>query len=483
MLNSTLLEILRTFDKEEYKRLEDLLKSPYYNKNSNVIKLHNVLKKYYPFFKNENLKREKVWSILFPEKRFNYGVMKNLIFELQKLAEKMLHLHIYDGNKLEQEVNLLQSYQGRNLHQLYEKNLRVLKSFIEKSPVDKNYFYYKYMSEARQQDYLYYRNKTKDENFCNAIPMNENLMSFFFVSFFNENYNAFHESKYYNKSYEVKTLQNVLEFFENNVIRDNPYVLMYYYALKTVIDINDEDSYLKLKDLLEKNVNQLSSEKKFNFSQALINFCSFKIMKGRSEYVNEQFGIYKMMVEKSFYNRGFDNYISPFMYANVVSMAGNLKKFDWAEKFIKDFKDKLDPAHREQYFALANVTFNLKRKNFDEALKHLSGFKSRNEVEKITIKRFQLMIYYESEFVEELYSLIDTSKHFIANDKKVSDSAKKIFSNFLNFVIKIAEVKSGLKYGKLKQKIVDELRNEIEQEDVTNKIWLLEKVDDLSGKQ
>lgn len=167
------------------------------------------------------------------------------------------------------------------------------------------------------------------------------------------------------------------------------------------------------------------------------------------------------------------------MYANIVSMAGNLKKFDWAEKFIIDFKDRLHPSSGEQYYLLANVILNIKKKNYEDALQYLTKFKSKNEIEKITLKRFQIMIYYESGFFDELYSLIDTSKHFISYDIKVTETAKNVFANFLYFVQKLAELKSGIKDGKRNEISLHNLKDEIMKREVSNKIWLLEKIDEL----
>lgn len=479
MIKSTLLEILRTFSKEEFKRFEDFLRSPYYNKNSNVIKLLNVIKKYYPDLTSNNLNRESVWKELFQERNFNYGVMKNLIFELQKLSEKFLHLQNYEENKFEQELNLLRKLINRNLFQLFEKNLKSFKSAVNSSPIDPDHFYYKYLSEAAEQTYLSLHYKTKDVNFCRPEIMNESLMAFFFSNFFEKNYNSFHDSMLYKKSYDKQTLDIVFKSFETNPVSNNEFVLMNYYALKTVVNANDNDSYLKLKKLFNKLFTKLNTDKKFNFSMALVNFCNFRIMKGNTGYVKELFDTYKMMVEQGFYNTGKDDYISPPMYANIVSMAGNLKQFDWAEKFISEFKKRLHPSSGEQYYLLANVILNLKKKNYEDALQYLTKFKSKNEIEKITLKRFQIMIYYESGFFDELYSLIDTSKHFISNDSKVTDNAKNIFGNFLYFVQKLAELKSGIKDGKRNEISLHNLKDEIMNREVSNRIWLLEKIEEL----
>lgn len=479
MIKSTLLELLKTFNKEELKRFEDFLRSPYYNKNSNVIKLFNVIKKYFPDLVSNNLNRESVWDELFREKSFNYGVMKNLIFELQKLSEKFLQLQNYEENKFEQELNLLRIFNNRNLFQLFEKNLKLFKTAVNNSPIDPDHFYYKYLSEDLEQTYLSIHYKTKDRNFCRSEIMNESLMAFFYSNFFEKNYNSFHDSKLYNKSYDKRTLDIVLKSFENNPVSNNEFVLMHYYAIKTVINFDDDSSYLKLKKLLNKLFTKLNTDKKFNFSMALVNFCNFKIMKGNTRYVKELFDTYKMMVEHGFYNTGKDDYISPPMYANIVSMAGNLKKFDWAEKFITDFKDRLHPSSGEQYYLLANVILNIKKKNYEDALQYLTKFKSKNEIEKITLKRFQIMIYYESGFFDELYSLIDTSKHFISYDIKVTETAKNVFANFLFFVQKLAELKSGIKDGKRNEISLHNLKDEIMKREVSNKIWLLEKIDEI----
>ena len=244
------------------------------------------------------------------------------------------------------------------------------------------------------------------------------------------------------------------------------------------MDLNDVESFSRLKKLMNKNFNQFSHEEKFNFHLAMVNFCNFKIMKGNPGFMEEMFSIYKKMVEYGFYSIDKDGYINSSMYANIVSTAGNLREFDWAEKFLLQFKNKLQVSERELYFALANATLNIKKGNFNEALSYLSKCNSTNPIIKITIKRFQIAIYYELGYYEELNSLIDTSKHFISNDKMVTDSAKYIFSSFINMVQRMAELKSG-NHKKDREFILQSLKNETLKNNATNKIWILEKLAEL----
>ena len=59
-----MLEILRTFTKQELIKFEDFVRSPYFNRKDTVTKLFIEIKKYAPEFSSENLEKEKIWKKL-----------------------------------------------------------------------------------------------------------------------------------------------------------------------------------------------------------------------------------------------------------------------------------------------------------------------------------------------------------------------------------------------------------------------------------
>ena len=479
MLKSSLLEIIRTFTKQELIKFEDFVRSPYFNKKENVVKLFLEIKKYSPELSDEDLEKEKVWDRLFPGQKYNYGIMKNLIFDLNKVAERFLQIQNYESKIFEQDINLLEKMNEKGLLRQYEKNLKSFRNETDKTTFDQNYFYYKYLAEVKEHAFLFSNNaRIKDKNFCNPENMNEYLIAFFLINFFIKNYDFLHESQFYDKPVDTSVLETVCNFFENTTLRKNEFVLIYYYTLKIIMDLNDVESFGRLKELMNKNFKQFSHEEKFNIHLAMVNFCNIKMMKGSPSFMEELFAIYKKMVENGFYSSDKDGYINSSMYANIVSTAGNLREFGWAERFLLNFKNKLHVSEKELYFALANATLNIKKRNFNEALGNLSKCKSTNPFVKITIKRFQIVIYYELGYFEELDSLLDSCKHFISNDKIVTDSAKHIFSSFINMVQRMAELKSG-NHKKDKEFILQTLKDETQKNNATNKIWILEKLAEL----
>jgi hypothetical protein len=81
MLNSQLIEILKTFSRDEISEFGDMVCSPYFNKKSAVTKFWKEINKYAPDFNSANLSREKIYSKVFPGKEYNYGTMKNLVHD------------------------------------------------------------------------------------------------------------------------------------------------------------------------------------------------------------------------------------------------------------------------------------------------------------------------------------------------------------------------------------------------------------------
>ena len=116
MLKSSLLEIIRTFTKQELAKLEDFVRSPYFNKKENVTKLFLEIKKYAPSFTDANLEKEEVWKKLFPGKDYNYGILKNLIFDLYGLAETFAVDLKFRKDRLKYDEYVLDMFLERGLN-------------------------------------------------------------------------------------------------------------------------------------------------------------------------------------------------------------------------------------------------------------------------------------------------------------------------------------------------------------------------------
>ena len=166
MLKSSFLEILRSLDKEELKKFDDFLKSPYHNKIANVIKLFSEVKKYYPDFNSADLDKEIIWKKLFPGKDYNYGTMKNLIHELSKLSMKFIVLEDFERDLLEKENILINCLNERKITKLFKVKFNELERRYSVDTFNKEYFFVNdfYSSMSKMLWIKIYHNRSNNIN-------------------------------------------------------------------------------------------------------------------------------------------------------------------------------------------------------------------------------------------------------------------------------------------------------------------------------
>src|SRR5438876_8729788 len=90
MQKSSLISVLKSLTEGEFKQLERFVLSPFFNRQRNVARLFEVLKKYYPLYASNALKKERVFKKLYPGEKYNDEKLRNLISDLLSLSLKFL---------------------------------------------------------------------------------------------------------------------------------------------------------------------------------------------------------------------------------------------------------------------------------------------------------------------------------------------------------------------------------------------------------
>jgi len=121
-------------------------------------------------------------------------------------------------------------------------------------------------------------------------------------------------------------------------------------------------------------------------------------------------------------------------------------------------------------YAMAHIHYY--KGDFSKALKFNNKIDFSLFAFKYDARLLQFKIYYELDYFNEAYSLIDTHKHFIANNKNVSDYYKEMHKNFLNYYLIITRSKEGKQKDNLRS-----LKKEITAtNNIVSKHWLLDKI-------
>jgi hypothetical protein len=478
MLNSSLLEILRAFKPGEVKRFGDMVSSPYFNKKAALIKLYDYIKAYAPEFKSEMLNREAIYKALFPGKEYNYGTMKNLIYDMQKLAEKFLEMQNYERKKFDGGYNLVNELLRRRLDSLFEKNAKALGEELDKLTVNEHYYYRKYILGIDRRIYL-----LTDSNLFERIDpiknLNEDLSAYFLINLFQSNASSVIIESHYNTVSEKAFIERLIEAFKDRDVHKNELVQMAYNMYLLALDIENINAYYALKELLIKNMPRLSPEERYGYFVTLFNHAGYRLGNAEMDFVEEEFLFFKQLVDNGIL-KDCGGYLHQNVYISMVYMAARTRNYEWAETFARKHSPDLTPSIQKNYLEWAYFDINFVRKDFKQALKSLVKIKPLNPIEKPILKMQEIVVHYELGNFDTLDSIIDSSKHFITNDSSLSDAEITKFEKFIKIVSRLALLngKPDLNGASGELPSLKKLTNE---DHTPFKAWLISKIEHLEG--
>ncbi|MEO8210486.1 MAG: hypothetical protein ABI840_07985 [bacterium] len=488
MLKSKFLDIVKTFSPEELRGFRNFVRSPFHNTNKNVIKVNEIVKKYYPDLNNEGLLKEKVFSKIYPGKKYNDIVMRILLSDLMKLAEEFLAYINFNKNPLSEKRFLMNELNERKLNVLFNRHLNSSRDMLGENNVgnnsiDVNYFLNLHQLETLQIDHMISRSKQADTG-ENVLRQGEYLINFFLINILNISDELVSHEEVLNLKFDFNIVEEFLnnfnikqfiEYLKENNYKYHPVLSIYYYMYLCNVNPENDNYYFTFKDLIFTNLNLFTKEERFNLFIILESICTSKTLSGKTQFYEQMMLIYETMLSNNLYTHSDTEYFQINLFRNMIYTAVVLKKPDWIEKFIIEYLDKLMPEYRDEVYHFAYTLIYFEKKEFSKALDEISKVRYDFYVFKFDVRLFTLKIYYEMNSFESAISLIDTFTHFLNNNKSDLKNYRNSFFEFLKFLKQLIKIKTGNK-----KTDKNEIKKEIlATERLINKNWLLEKADEL----
>jgi hypothetical protein len=485
MFKSKSILLLKSFDQNELKRFSEFLSSPYFNKNARVTKLFGELKKYYPEFTSKGAAKENLYKKLFPGKTYNEQVMKNLISELLKLEKEFLSVDWYTNDPNEKSLGLITKLLKRPVEPIFDKEVETLISSLGNSELSLNrvnLFMHELEEKRFNHDILNNRQSSASEHIEKS---GEYLTIFFLRSILhlsiNNHVNRFSfnldiEKNFADRLINSIEIQKLLDYIESVNPKEALSLKLTYYALVSIVNVDDDTAYKRYHDMLHKNLNNLGRDDVQIFLQFTESICAQKINGGKTSFYNDLFETYEQEIQRNVYNPD-PSLITVLKFRNICLTAIRVGKYNWAEKFINDFKNRLQKPDRKNTVELAQAQLNFARGNFSESLEHLNRIKTTQMYFKVDVKNLNLMALYELEHYESAISLIESFKKMLTTNPALTKQYSQKNVNFINSVNTLIRLKTENKPGEAAV-----LQEKIESYDIlSNKKWLNEKVSELSG--
>lgn len=480
MRKSKLIVILKTFRKAEIKKFDELVSSPFFNKEKVLERLAGILRDHFPDFDNPELEKENVFAKLYPGKKYNDALMRNIISDLLRLAEEYLLQKKLDENDFRKEMMLLHEFHDRKLSDHFLKQRLTASRLVEKRAF-KDEIYYDSKTELSRLYSLFL--KETEDTFTRENEIYQEASDFITASFlikilYYNTYMLTRQSHISNFSFKLNFSEEIDTFFDGEGKRflKLPFIEVNYLSFK-LIQTGDEKYFYLLKDTLIKHFDSIDAHERKNIQTVLENYCYAKVTEGKIEFVKEQFRLYRESVEKGTHI-GSPEYISNIFFMSIVATGLEAGEFNWIERFMKEKIHSVKEALRPDTEHFSKALWSYWKKDYESSLSELSKVSSEDFAFKHNIKSLTLKVYYDLNESEPFYSHIDTYKHFILNNKAIHDKVREQVNNFINYSKKLYTMKNLQNTDR--EFDIMKLKREIsENHSLINKIWLLKKADEI----
>ncbi|HEY3250016.1 MAG TPA: hypothetical protein VGK25_02750 [Ignavibacteria bacterium] len=478
MNNSKIIQILRTFSKDEMKLLGNFVQSPFFNSSKIMLSMYRTLRKRYPGFQEKMIDKRKIFQELHEGKKFNEQIYKNNSSEFLKLLKKFL---VQLGLKSDGDIQtrlILNQYNTRFIDSLFKSAMSTYKKELDlKNNVDELYFDKRFFVEQETVQFGLSRNKQHEisENVVNRAGYQILHLYIWLLKSLSEIktnefiFNAVYEPNLPKEffaqieKFDILKHSKRLPGFEKSIFE-----IFYFGVLASYFDDNDE-YYYKFKQLFLENINKFRFEMSFNFLVRLETSCIHRTQKNK-DFSRELFNIYKLKLKHNMYKFRPGPSFSIINFRNMLVVSLNLNEIKWAQDFVERYYKELPPEHRQWMynFSLAKISFE--KKDYDKTFQYLNKINLKEFAFKFDLRSLQIKLFYEVNNIDGVLHEIETYRQFLYKNKNVSEERRTSFLNFLSLVNELIKIENARSLADLRYKAAN--TNPLNDRD-----WLLKKTD------
>lgn len=472
MQNIKLIKLLRTFSDTEIRKFREFVNSPYFNKNKHVVSLAENILKYHPGFENKNLNEENIYKSVFKNESYDYYKLKNIISDLLSLGMMFLKYQPVYFTEFIPEINLIVNLRSRRLLELHEKAVSASEKKLESGKTrDGIYLYNKFIlaDEKQISDTIKKPNSNKGLQNVFNVQFELSLLNLL------KQYSLLtHVSIENNIEYDLKMLNEVLEFIRKNEKYENITVKAYRFITLLLTD-KEVKYYEGLKSIYFNHYESLDIEDSYMVLFYLNGFCAerYNICSDK-KYVYELRDLFKYAFQKDAVALGTFHYPDYVHYMKIFIRAGD---FETAEKFKHKYFGRITDEQKQNVENhIVSISF-YKKGDYEKALYHISQVNYPSFIMKLQVKIIHLQLLIETGNYEEARAAIHSFRQFLLRETTISKAYKSVISKFIKLCLELITIyEPGDK--KVIRKKLGEFKFSAEKLEANHfgiRLWLLEK--------
>jgi hypothetical protein len=473
MKKTKLIYLLDSLSDEEMKQFYSFASCYMFNPRSvKVSELLAVLSEYYPGFEDEGFTKEVVWSRLYPDKKYNDVVMRNLISDLYSLLRRFLaHLKL-EQDEAEISKHLLEELYFRGKPDLAEKEADRLEALSYKHfRTNGNAYLNLYAAQC-----LRHVVNLKDWKFQDKSWQDEKMM--FLIHFFIKEMIGYYQNyvslKTFVKSeYDMMLFDELMTFGDMNYEKLDTQLKLLFNSTVILVYPHREDVFEKTLKLLKEKGGEIEKLTHYNLLISMANYCLTKRRDGNLSYNSKLREIHLEQVKYNLLAPEERMEIHEPIFTNVVRMALDSGEYDWAQNFVRKNFHRMEEKGKIMLHYYQALLHHYKGEN-EKALEEMSMVKALEFTDKVILNNLQMRIFFDLGYYDSVLTTAENYRKFFKGNKKLSEDRKKGNENFIDYTLKILRATE-----KNDKDALGVIRRKLEKmTDITEREWLLSKAGD-----
>lgn len=466
MKETLLFQAITTLDKREIREFKKFLASPYFNQREDVAVLFVFLAEAKP---KAILNKENAFVAMFPkEKKYDDHKVRLASSLLLQLLENFWAMEDAKADENKNKRSAATQYRLRKLDKHFNRMFQEARQSIDNQEI-KNGDYHLQQYELHLEGYRFEVQTRKEST--NLQQISDSLDAAYYTLKLRQGCIALSYQSVYKSALEHSMMPEIIAQIERNNLQKIPSVGMYYYAFQCLASPEKTANFFAFNELLLTQGAFFPADEIRDLYLLGINYCIKKHNSGERDFLKFEFILYQEGLKSKYLY--INNFITKFTYRNVITLALTLQEYDWAENFINEYKNELNPQEREDNFRHNLARLAYERKQYDVVLHLLQQADYEDVLMNIAAKAFLLRSLYENKAYDALDSHLEAMRTYIRRKTQLGYHQE----NYLNL---IKYTKKLLLLPPNPTDFLQALKNEIQEtKTLAEKKWLLEKVEQI----
>lgn len=488
MKDSKVTRILRSMSDADLKRLRSFLKSPFFRIGRDLTQFFDIVRSFHPSYDREDFSSEHIYKMLYPDSDFDENTAGNRIrvlsSELHSACKEYLIQTGLEDDGYRRKYYLLEKLRELRLYKEFKREYST--EYTAKDAIYKGGVLDMLGKLYLEHSFLEFNvdNQNAQGAFDSIVETGEYAAAAALILGF-RNPDLRENCMRWNCNFRENLLDDLIKCLDSDKFirlvtnRNDKFSLIMgvnYLIHKMSAESENTDAYFELKKLSGKYLSETGHHEKYYLLNIMLSFCTRNHERTRDErFLREEFEIVRMIVDNRVYKFRESDAFNPGRFRSFVLIASDNNEPEWLGRFIDDHTGELEDSEKINMKNYATGVLSFLRKDFEKALSCFAEVEPTQYLFKNDIRHNRMMIFYELDQIDTLYSLIDSSRHYAKSSKEFTSHRRITEINFLNFLTELLRIKS-----RSANTDAEELRIRIENElQVSSKKWLLEKVDEL----